>query len=95
MVTNGGRNNYPYFKGLSHSRQPKGSGMNSAIWLSVLFNESIQHTFNEFPSAEPGLSTEGRMKILKHESFLLVAPVPSVLGAVAIWSPVVNEMEDS
>lgn len=69
--------------------------MNSAIWLSVLFNESIQYTFNEFLSAEPGLSTEGRMKILKHESFLLVAPVPSVLGAVAIWSPVVNEMEDS
>ena len=79
---------------LSHSRQPKGSGMNSAIWLSVLFNKSIQHTFNEFLSAEPGLSTEGGMKIL-HESFLLVAPVPPVLGAVAIWSPVVNEMEDS
>lgn len=67
--------------------------MNSAIWLSVLFNESIQHTFNEFLLAELGLSTEGGMKILRHESFLLgflLGSVPPILGAVAIWSPVVN-----
>lgn len=31
------------------------SGMNSAIRLSVLFNEFIQHTLNELLSAEPCL----------------------------------------
>lgn len=54
----GVRNNYPYFKGRKSFEATEGVWYEFCNLAVSLFNESTQHTLNEFPSAEPGLSTE-------------------------------------